>query len=113
MPATYQTTDWDLPVQTKAGPRCWSCKGRHQNTEAVRACHQISRDLADQQAAECWAEDGWLRAAEAGTPDTWADEDRERMIAAYGPRRRGGSELERFARISPGRELKVTVYCYI
>ena len=85
MPATYQTTDWDLPVQTEAGPRCWSCKGRHENTAAVRACHQISRDLADQQAAECWAEDGWLRAAEAGTPDTWEDEDRERMIAAYGP----------------------------
>lgn len=33
---------------------------------------------------EAWAENAWLRAAEAGTPDSWAEEDYERMVAAVG-----------------------------
>lgn len=36
---------------------------------------------------ELYAENAWLRHAEQGNPDTWADEDRERMTEAlgYGP----------------------------
>lgn len=36
---------------------------------------------------ERYAEGAWLRAAESGNPDTWADEERERTIDAlgYGP----------------------------
>ncbi len=37
-----------------------------------------------QQQAEIWAEDAWLRAAEAGTPDTWAEENIARLTEIYG-----------------------------
>jgi hypothetical protein len=89
--ATYQTTSYGLPVATDTGIRCanhWDGQRiRHENVDAVRACYAITRDLADQQASECWAEDAWLRAAEAGTPDTWREDDIARMAEAlgYGP----------------------------
>lgn len=38
--------------------------------------------FAEQHVEEIWAESGWLRAAEAGNPDTWADEDRARDVDA-------------------------------
>jgi hypothetical protein len=56
----------------------------HQSAAAVRACYQAAEAEAAQQAAEIWAENAWLRAAEAGTPDTWRDEDLERMAEACG-----------------------------
>ena len=80
----YQSTDWDLPVQTETGIRCAMCQGRHENVAAVAACHVISRNLRDQQAAEVWAENAWLRAAEAGDPASWEDEQRERQAAVWG-----------------------------
>lgn len=52
----------------------WVCED-----EAAQA-----RDEARQMRDEMWAEDAWLRAAEAGTPDTWREEDLERMSEAYG-----------------------------
>ena len=46
-------------------------------------------EAADEREAreEAYAENAWLRHAETGRPDTWADEDRAREINAlgYGP----------------------------
>lgn len=55
----------------------------HDTVVEARECADFSAQAAD----EVWAEGAWLRAAEAGTPDTWADEDRERMteVLGYGP----------------------------
>jgi len=71
--------------------RCGSCQGTHPAADMVRACYTEARggyldgrEAAAQQAAEIWAENAWLRAAE----NHWdPDEDRERMIEAlgYGP----------------------------
>lgn len=74
--------------------RCGSCHDRHASAEDVRRCYTDARggfftdaDFDDNQAAEIYAEDAWLRAAEAGTPETWEEENRDRMIEAcgYGP----------------------------
>jgi hypothetical protein len=57
--------------------------------EAVDCQTQFEIDEADAQqaAAELYAENAWLRAAEAGTPETWREEDFDRMVDAlgYGP----------------------------
>lgn len=47
-----------------------------------------------QQEAEIWAENAWLRAAEAGTPEDWAEEDRERELDAYAHDARMESDAE-------------------
>lgn len=36
--------------------------------------------LAQEQQSEIDAENAWLRHAEAGCPDTWADEEREKEL---------------------------------
>lgn len=36
------------------------------------------------QQAEIWAEDAWLRHAEAGDPETWHEEDLARLTEIYG-----------------------------
>lgn len=38
-----------------------------------------------QQLDEIWAEGAWLRHAEAGTPETWAEEELARLTDLYGP----------------------------
>jgi hypothetical protein len=74
--------------------RCGQCNGTHPTVADVTRCHidyrggfLDCREAATEQAAEIDAENAWLRAAEAGTPDTWAEENLERMIEAcgYGP----------------------------
>ena len=51
---------------------------------------EAADDPSDQpgvQQAEIDAENGWMRAAEAGDPETWAEEDLGRLIeiCGYGP----------------------------
>ena len=87
--AGYDEDDYGLPADTAPrGIRCGAHpRGmgiRHENVAAVSACHAIGRDLAAQQAGEIWAEgaierhlEGWNR-----LPDP--DEERDRMIEAYG-----------------------------
>jgi len=83
----------DGPAYTATGIVCGGCTEasrttrRHADVAAVRFCFALTDARAAEAAAEIYAEGAWLRAAEAGTPDTWADEDRERMIDAlgYGP----------------------------
>lgn len=60
---------------------CLACGGSHATETEQNACYDA------ESAAEIHAEGAWLRAAEAGNPDTWVDEDRERQIAfeGYGP----------------------------
>lgn len=54
----------------------------HQHVTVAEA---IECDIESAQMhAELEAENAWLRAAEAGAPDTWRDEDLERMAEAYG-----------------------------
>ncbi len=43
----------------------------------------LERQRLSAQEGEIWAENAWLRAAEAGDPETWAEEDRAREIDAY------------------------------
>jgi len=49
--------------------------------DAINFCHYCyeaeQEDFEGQQQAEAHAEDAWLRAAEAGTPDDWAFEQWE------------------------------------
>jgi hypothetical protein len=80
----YDTDDCGYPLQVREGIRCGECKQRHQSVAAVRACHQIAEQQRQQAADEIWAENAWLRAAEAGTPDTWREEELERMAEACG-----------------------------
>ena len=56
---------------------------RHETVAEARECE----DLSAQAAAEIWAEGAWLRAAEAGSPETWREEEIDRMTEAlgYGP----------------------------
>jgi hypothetical protein len=65
---------------------------RHPHTsvqEAVDCQTQFEIDEADAQwaASELYAENAAVRAAEAGTPETWREEDLDRMVDAlgYGP----------------------------
>ena len=51
--------------------KCGSCKGTHRTRQQVRDCYTDARggfldlrEAADQQAAEVWAENAWLRHAE-------------------------------------------------
>jgi hypothetical protein len=97
-----------------ASIRCGSCKGRHGSARAVKACYEARKAIwqipaapgflvcdehgiesadesvacndrfAAQQEGEIWAEDAWLRAAEAGDPASWREEELERMAAASG-----------------------------
>jgi hypothetical protein len=65
--------------------RCGSCKLTHPTAAGVRRCYDEAAFDAAESAAELYAENAWLRAAEAGTPETWAEEDHERMLEAmYG-----------------------------
>lgn len=94
--------------------KCGSCRGRHSSVQAVKMCYETAKaiwqvpaahgymlgsyntiismdeavaeqeDFAAQQEGEIWAENAWLRTAEAGTPDTWREEELERMAAASG-----------------------------
>lgn len=80
----YELDDLGYPAVTGKGIRCGACKGRHQNVAAVRDCHRILEDQLQQQLAEIWAENAWLRAAEAGDPATWHEDDLERMAEATG-----------------------------
>jgi hypothetical protein len=80
----YDTDDCGYPLQVPDGIRCGECQQRHQNVAAVRACHEIAEGQRQQQADEIWAEDAWLRAAEAGDPATWREEELERMAEASG-----------------------------
>jgi hypothetical protein len=43
----------------------------------------LAREEAEQQAAEIWAENAWLRAAEAGSPEDWREEQMEREREAF------------------------------
>lgn len=64
--------------------RCAHCPQRHTSVDQVRECADdfyADEELSNQIA---WAEDAWLRVAEAGTPDSWRDEDLERMAEASG-----------------------------
>jgi len=60
-----------------------TCDGAPYCRAAKRRAAEAAPDEPDY-AAEAYAEGAWLRAAEAGNPDTWAEEDRERQIAIYG-----------------------------
>jgi hypothetical protein len=53
------------------------------NHAVLCACEDCLYEIgqSDCAAAEVAAEGAWLRVAEAGTPDTWADRDRELMHA--------------------------------
>lgn len=75
---------WGFPEVTDQGPRCGSCRHRHANAAAVKACHEAAREVAAESAAEIWAENAWLRAAEAGSPGTWSEEWAERQSEAEG-----------------------------
>jgi predicted metal-binding protein len=68
--------EYDAPVRVDIGVRCGNCKGRHETANAVRACYQVSRDLNDQAAAEVYAENAWLRAAENHPEDVESCYDR-------------------------------------
>jgi hypothetical protein len=81
--------------RTLTGPVCGDCSDfarayepgtvvRHASVDHVRFCWRLREDLAEQTRQEMWAEGAWLRAAEAGTPDTWREEELERMAAASG-----------------------------
>lgn len=66
---------------------------RHSSVAEVRACWFQLEDDRTQAAAEAYAEGAWLRAAEAGTLETWAEEDRDRLIDLYGYGPPPGSRL--------------------
>lgn len=109
----FETTDvaWDAELRqstwtsyvtlpdgyfTAARPRvhtikCGSCRQLHGSAAEVRQCYTAARggylsdrDFYDQQQREIWAESAWLRAAEAGTPGTWREEELERMAESSG-----------------------------
>jgi hypothetical protein len=74
-----------------ASIKCGQCSEVHGSVREVKACYTDARggylsdqDFADAQAREIWAEDAWLRAAEAGTPETWREEELERIAEASG-----------------------------
>jgi hypothetical protein len=50
--------------------------------EGVALLEALAREEA-QQAAEIWAENAWLRAAEAGSPEDWREEQMEREREAF------------------------------
>jgi hypothetical protein len=54
---------------------------------AAAAQAHAEADAAADAEADRAAENGWLRVAEAGTPDRWADEDHDRLadVLGYGP----------------------------
>ena len=70
--------------------RCAHCPERHAKAAEVRDCAEaayvfVPQEVLDAEAAaEIWAEGAWLRAAEAGTPDTWREHELERMSEASG-----------------------------
>lgn len=74
--------DTNTPQAT--GIRCWSCGKRHATIEAIRDCHDERYFDDAMYRQEDAAENAWLRAAEAGNPDSWAEEDRERWTEIYG-----------------------------
>ncbi len=89
---------YELPEPTSDGVVCPGCTAheramgrtdtiRHASADHVDFCRSRTADMDAEAKAEIDAEGAWLRAAEAGTPDTWADEDRDRAIEAlgYGP----------------------------
>lgn len=57
---------------------------RHSSVDEVYICWLEFVGAVDDAQAENDAENAWLKAAEAGTPDTWADSDRDRLIELYG-----------------------------
>lgn len=73
-PAGYTEDDYGIPEDTApAGIRCGyhdrSMGIRHENAAAVRACHEIGRQLAAEQAAEIYAEAGMSWVAGGGSPE--------------------------------------------
>ena len=84
----YNPKTWDSPLIginiIKSG-RC-DAHGARIDCQCY-SCHlsmESNEDLMAQYAAETYAENAWLRAAEAGTPESWSDEDREREMEAAG-----------------------------
>lgn len=66
-------------------------KANHEAGRAAYVAAEVAKGVSEDEAnywysesdpalcaAELAAESGWLRAAETGTPDTWADEDSTR-----------------------------------
>ncbi len=56
----------------------------HASAAAARECWERTQEEQVQAAQERAAEDAWLRAAEAGNPDTWAETEREAQTDFYG-----------------------------
>jgi hypothetical protein len=78
-----------LPAETDTGIRCGGCSTpwdirRHASVADVRRCCAVMVTIAAEVNDELAAEGAWLRAAESGTPDTWREDDIERMAAASG-----------------------------
>lgn len=78
-------------MTANSGIKCGQCKRYHETVHDVRQCYRDARggylsdqEFAEQQAQEIWAENAWLRAAEAGTSETWREEELERMAEASG-----------------------------
>jgi len=73
---TYNQEDdeWGIPQDTQPkGIKCGNHPRdygiRHESPSAVSACYAIGHQMRAEQAAECWAEDAWLRAAESAGED--------------------------------------------
>lgn len=88
----YQLPDliYDLAALSGKKLGCWcapaACHGEVLVAAAQWATEQIEaldKELAEQQQAEIHAENAWLRAAEAGGPDDWREEQRERELDAF------------------------------
>jgi len=74
-----------------ASVKCGQCKKTHTSVSAVRQCYTDARggylraeDAIAASAEEVRAENAWLQAAEAGNPDTWRENELERMAEASG-----------------------------
>lgn len=92
LPTYDDFESYDPPAYTDHGIVCGDCTDasyggdtrRHASVAEVRRCWAWREADAAEAAAEKWAEDAWLRHAEAGTPDTWHAEDLERQAEAAG-----------------------------
>jgi hypothetical protein len=81
----FGSDDDELVEWVRSSFRFHGNLGLTERLAGIRRCYEgLAADRKAESDAEIWAENAWLRAAEAGTPDTWADEDRERAIEFYG-----------------------------
>lgn len=96
---TSQDDEYFSPIEVAEGgvrcgnhPREWGI--RHENTDAVRACYAITRQMQDEQAAECYAEAVMSWVCGGGSP---ADAGRYAKVVASGRTWNGGIDEMQFS----------------